>query len=160
MATSLAESLLSIFNLRPSFEHYLSTLNSLFYLAPAIAPENVRVRNADTSGSIIVEWDPPSEQSTNGPLRGYTVYYREQNYYGYHYYYRYEYLGHSINTSASTTTVVLGNLDGGKKYEIAVAAFNLYLGPRSGWQRFIVGKFSFYFSIQKKIIIGDVSFMY
>ena len=163
MATSLPESLLSIFNLRPSFEHYLSTLNSLFYLAPTLAPQNVRVRNADTSGSIIVEWDPPSEESTNGPLRGYTVYYRdqfttgEQNYY---YYYRYEYLGHSINTSASTTTVVLRNLDGGKKYEIAVAAFNLYLGPRSGWQRFIVGKFSFYFSIQKKIIIGNVSFMY
>ena len=128
------------------------------HLAPALAPENVRVRNADTSGSIIVEWDPPSEESTNGPLRGYTVYYREQNYYSYHPDYRY--LGQSINTSASTTTVVLRNLDSGKKYDISVAAFNLYLGPRSEWQRFIVGKFTFYFSFQKEIIIGDVSLMH
>ncbi|XP_067024678.1 uncharacterized protein [Acropora muricata] len=104
--------------------------------APALAPESVRVRNADTSGSIIVKWDPPSEESTNGPLRGYTVYYREQYYY---YHHDDRYLGQSTNTSASTRTIVLRNLDGGKKYEISVAAFNLYLGSRSEWQRFIVG---------------------
>lgn len=117
-----------------------------FHLAPALAPENVRVRNADTSGSILVKWDPPSKESTNGPLRGYTVYYREQNYY---YHHDYRYLGQSINTSASTTTVVLRKLDGGKKYEISVAAFNLYMGPRSEWQRFIVGKSTFCLGFQK-----------
>ena len=119
-----------------------------FHLAPALAPESVRVRNADTSGSIIVKWDPPSEESTNGPLRGYTVYYREQYYY-YYYHHDEPYLEQSINTSASTTTVVLKNLDGGKKYEISVAAFNLYMGPRSEWQRFIVGKFTFCLGFQK-----------
>ena len=96
----------------------------------------------------MVEWEPLSKGSTNGPLRGYTVYYRKQNYYRYYHDYRYEYLGQSINTSASTTTVVLRNLDGGKKYEISVAAFNLYLGPRSRWQWFIVGKLTCYFGFQ------------
>ena len=111
------------------------------YVAPALPPGNVRVENADTIGSVIVEWDPLSEEATNGVLQGYIVHYREENYYHYvHYYHYYEYLGKNVNTTSAETKVVLRNLDAGKTYEISVAAFTRYMGPRSEWQRIVVGK--------------------
>ena len=111
------------------------------HLAPGLSPENVRVKNADTPGSIIIEWDALSEEVTNGLLRGYTVYYRDKNYYvPYHYHYYHEYLGQSVNTSSSITKVILKNLDSGKEYEVSVAGFTLFMGPRSEWQQIIVGK--------------------
>ena len=103
--------------------------------------------------SIVVRWDPLTEQYANGYLRGYRVYCREQNYH--HrpdYDHRHEYLGKSINTSSSDTQVVIRNLDGGKIYEISVAAFTVRLGPHSEWQWIMVGKKIFYNSF----IIGNV----
>ena len=110
--------------------------------APIEGPGNVIVKQSIFDGhSIVVRWDPLDEKYTIGHLEGYTVYYREQNYH--HrpdYDHRYEYLGKSINTSSSDTQVVIRNLDGGKMYEISIAAFTVHLGPRSEWRWIMVGK--------------------
>lgn len=110
------------------------------HLAPNQAPANVRLEHADSRG-IRVRWDPLSEESSNGQLRGYTVCIRRQNYHEEpDYDHRYEYLGRCFNTTSSETEVVLTDLDGGREYEISVAAFTAHLGPRSDWNEIIFGK--------------------
>lgn len=104
----------------------------LFWLAPETAPENVNVEHL-THDSVLVTWDRLSEE-----LSGYTVYVR-------HYKHEYEWhddgeLGRSINVSSSESHVVLNNLEGGRRYQVSVAAFTVAWGPRSDWETFMVGK--------------------
>lgn len=88
--------------------------------------------------SILVAWDPLPEEDSNGQLRGYAVYLR---------YYKQEYewhddgeLGRMVNVSSSENHVVLNELDGGRRYQVSVAAFTVEVGPRSDWETFMVGK--------------------
>lgn len=106
-------------------------------LAPGIAPPNVRMQQL-RHNRLLVTWDSLPDNYANGDLRGYLVYYRE-------YKNQYEWspddgeLGESVNVSSSETQVVLNDLDGGRKYQISVAAFTVDVGPRSEWQAIIIG---------------------
>lgn len=90
---------------------------------------------------ILVIWDPLPDKYANGQLRGYLIYFRA---------YKREYewhddgeLGQILNVSLSETHVVLSGLDGGRKYQISVAAFTVDVGPRSEWETILVGKCAF-----------------
>lgn len=126
------------------FFHLITGLSIKIHIAPGIAPPNVRLQSM-LHNHIRVIWDPLPGKFANGELRGYFVYIRE-------YKNHYEWsddgeLGTSINVSHSETQVVLDDLDGGRKYQISVAAFTVDVGPRSEWQTIVVGKCEFLFSI-------------
>ncbi len=108
---------------------------SLLLSAPSGAPTNVRVRNFQFNG-VLVLWDAVKPEDTNGQIQGYTIYYREYKYY--YYYYSEE----SVNvTDPNVLQVVLSGLDAGGKYQIAVTAFtSAGEGPRSPWLSITVGK--------------------
>ena len=89
---------------------------------------------------ILVTWDPLPDEHSNGQLRGYTFYLRL---------YKHEYelhddgeLGRMVNVSSSDHHVIL-ELDGGRKYQVSVAAFTVETGPRSDWETFMVGMYAF-----------------
>ena len=87
---------------------------------------------------MLVTWDPLPDEFTNGQLLWYIIYLR---------FYKNEYewyddgeLGRSINVSSSETYVILDNLDGGRRYQVSVAALTVDVGPKSNWETFMVGK--------------------
>lgn len=74
----------------------------------------------------------------NGRIRRYIVNYREyKNHYQWH---DDGEEGKSINVSSSENQLVLSGLDGGRKYQVAVAAYTVDFGPRSEWETIMVGK--------------------
>ena len=89
---------------------------------------------------LLVLWDAVKPQYTNGQIRGYTVYYRDYK----DYYYNYYYGDKAENVTIEDPNVfqmVLRGLNGGSKYQIAVAAFtSVGEGPRSPWISFVVGE--------------------
>lgn len=87
---------------------------------------------------MLVTWDPLPDEFTNGQLLWYIVYLR---------FYKNEYewyddgeFGRSINVSSSETYVILDDIDGGRRYQVSVAAFTVDVGPKSNWETFMVGK--------------------
>ena len=83
-------------------------------------------------------WDPLPEKYANGKLQGYLVFTRP---------YKHEYewhddgeLGQILNISLSETHVILSGLDGGRRYQISVAAVTVDVGPLSEWETIMVGK--------------------
>lgn len=83
-------------------------------------------------------WDPVERQHRNGQIRGYTVFYREYKYYYYYYYNNVENI--TIN-DPNVFHMVLRGLNGGSKYQIAVAAFTSEgQGPLSPWISHVVGE--------------------
>ena len=90
------------------------------------------------NNNILVTWDPLSDMSANGQVRRYIVSYRE--YKNHYQWYDDGEEGKSINVSSSENQLVLGGLDGGRKYQIAVAAYTIDFGPQSDWQTIMVGK--------------------
>ena len=97
----------------------------------------MRVRNFQPN-EILVLWDAVKPQHTNGQIRGYTVFYRDYKYYYDHYKDNAENI--TIN-DPNVFQMVLRGLNGGSKYQIAVAAFtSVDHGPRSPWISFIVGE--------------------
>lgn len=124
-------------NFLEHLRYILILFNSIspFWLAPETAPENVNVEHL-THDSVLVTWDRLPEE-----LSGYTVYVR-------HYKDEYDWhddgeLGRSINVSSSESHVVLNNVEGGRRYQVSVAAFTVDWGPRSDWETFMVGKYGF-----------------
>lgn len=86
---------------------------------------------------MLVTWDSLPDEFSNGQLLGYRIYLR---------FYKNEYewhddgeLGQSVNVSSSENQVILNDLDGGRRYQISVAAFTVDVGPKSNWQTFMVG---------------------
>ena len=113
------------------------TFLDLFLLAPEIAPENVDLQPLP-GNRMLVTWDPLPDEFTNGQLLGYIIYLR---------FYKNEYewyddgeLGRSVNVSSSESQVILDDLDGGRRYQVSVAAFTVDVGPKSNWETFMVGK--------------------
>ena len=110
-----------------------SNLTFIILQAPSRGPENVHVELLQHN-RILVMWDAISSEAANGQLRGYTVYIKD-------------YHNHDpesatkSNVSSSETQIVIGHLDGGRKYTVAVTAFTVEEGPHSEWQEFIVGTF-------------------
>lgn len=85
-----------------------------------------------------VTWDPLPEEFTNGQLFEYIIFLR---------FYKHEYewhdygeLGRNVSVSSSETQVILDDLDGGRRYQVSVAAFTVDVGPKSNWITFMVGK--------------------
>lgn len=87
---------------------------------------------------VLVLWDPVERQHRNGQIRGYTVFYRDYKYY--YYYYNDNAENITIN-DPNVFQMVLRGLNGGSKYQIAVAAFTSRgQGPRSPWISHVVGE--------------------
>ena len=95
----------------------------------------MHVRNFQPN-EIQVLWDAVEPQHANGQIQGYTVYYRDYMYYYYAY--------HPENITVTDPNVfqmVLRDLHGGRKYQIAVAAFtSVGEGPQSPWVSIVVGE--------------------
>ena len=88
---------------------------------------------------MLVTWDQLPDEFANGQVLGYIIYLR---------FYKHEYqwyddgeLGRSVNVSSSETQAILDDLDGGRRYQVSVAAFTVDVGPKSNWMTFMVGKF-------------------
>jgi len=75
----------------------------------------------------------------NGQIRMYVIYYREWRHH-YHWHDDGE-LGKVVNVSSSENQLVLNDLDGGRVYQVAVAAYTIDFGPRSEWETFQVGEY-------------------
>ena len=88
---------------------------------------------------ILVLWNAVKPQYTNGLIQGYIVYYRDHK----DYYYDYEdHAGNVTITDPNVFQMVLRGLNGGSKYQIAVAAFTLAgEGPRSSWISVVAGEY-------------------
>jgi len=111
----------------------------LFLLStvPVEAPPNVRVEQLNNN-EILVFWDPLPEMYANGEIRLYVVYLREWRH---HYqWYDDDELARVVNVSSSDNQLFLSDLDGGRVYQVAVAAFTVDVGPLSDWEKFQVGK--------------------
>ena len=121
-------------------ELWYSHRNDLFtYLsAPSRAPENVHVKLLDHNG-VEVTWDPLEAKYANGKLLGYKVQIREWKSH-YEWWYNDGDVGDVIRVNSTDTHLTLENLDGGRKYQIAVAAFTVDDGPKSDWETVIIGK--------------------
>lgn len=109
------------------------------YSAPGKAPPNVHVQSLKDN-SILVMWDPLPEKYANVKLKGYMIFTRS---------YKREYewhdngeLGQILYVSLSDTHVILSGLDGGRRYQISVAAVTVDVGPRSEWTTIVVGKWA------------------
>ena len=95
----------------------------------------MRVRNFQPN-EILVLWDAVKPQYANGQIQGYTVFYREYKYY----FFKDNAENITIN-DPDVFQMVLRGLNGGSKYQIAVAAFtSMGHGPRSPWISFVVGE--------------------
>lgn len=106
--------------------------------APSRAPENVHVKLLDHNG-VEVTWDPLEAKYANGKLLGYKVHIREWKN---HYEWGYDDgdMGDVIRVNSTDTHLALEGLDGGRKYQIAVAAFTVDDGPISDWETVLIGK--------------------
>lgn len=83
-------------------------------------------------------WDQLPEKYANGKLQGYLIFTRTyKNEYEWHDDGEFEQI---LNVSISETHVVLHGLDGGRRYQISVAAFTVDVGPLSEWATIMVGK--------------------
>ena len=109
----------------------------ILFSVPVEAPPNVRVEQLKNN-EILVFWDPLPEMYANGEIRLYVVYLREWR----HHYQSYDddELARVVNAGSSDTQLFLSNLDGGRVYQVAVAAFTVDVGPLSDWEKFQVGK--------------------
>ena len=122
----------------------LTLLSSYFLLstAPVEAPPNVRVEQLKNN-EIVVLWDELPEVHANGEIRLYVVYLREWRH---HYrWYDDDELARVVNVSSSDNQLLLSDLDGGRVYQVAVAAYTVDFGPRSEWEKFQVGKYALLF---------------
>ncbi len=104
-----------------------------FFSVPSRAPNGVRVTSFDFKSDLLVEWDPLSQNYTNGKLLGYTIYFKEYNYYWSP--------NKSVDTSAHyPTRFMLKGLKPAHKYFVAVAAFTSKgVGPLSDFEYNITG---------------------
>ena len=92
------------------------------------------------NNEILVFWDPLPEQYANGEIRLYIVYLREWRH---HYQWSDDdQLARVVNVSLSDNQLLLSDFDGGRVYQVAVAAFTIDYGPRSEWEKFQVGKYA------------------
>jgi len=105
--------------------------------APTEAPPNVRVEQLKNN-EILLYWDPLPEIHANGEIRLYEVFLRHHHYQWYHD----GELVRAVNVSSSENQLLLRDLEGGRVYEVAVAAFTIEFGPRSEWEKFQVGKYA------------------
>lgn len=98
--------------------------DDLYFAVPSRAPSKVRAASHGFN-ELLVEWDPLPHQYANGRLLGYKVYYKDTDYY--------YWSEKSVNTSnADESQVVLGGVQTGRRYKIAVIAFTSKgEGPRS-----------------------------
>ena len=106
--------------------------------APSRAPENVHVKLLDQNG-VEVTWDPLEAKYANGKLLGYKVHIREWKN---HYEWGHDDgdMGDVIRVNSTDTHLALEGFDGGRKYQIAVAAFTVDDGPISDWETVLIGK--------------------
>ena len=83
-------------------------------------------------------WDAVKPQYASGQIRGYSIFYRDYR----DYYYLHEDKAENITINdPNVFQMVLRGLNGGSKYQIAVAAFtSVGQGPRSPWISFVVGE--------------------
>ncbi|PFX28263.1 Transmembrane protease serine 5 [Stylophora pistillata] len=96
----------------------------LYFTVPSRAPSNVRAASHGLN-EFLVEWDPLPHKYANGRLLGYKVYYKDTNYY-------YWSEKSVITSNADESQVVLGGVQTGRRYKIAVIAFTSKgEGPRS-----------------------------
>ena len=88
---------------------------------------------------ILVLWNAVKPQYTNGLIQGYIVYYRDTKDY---YYYYGDHAENVTITDPNVFQMVLRGLNGGSKYQIAVAAFtSAGEGPRSPRLSFAAGEY-------------------
>lgn len=98
---------------------------------PRTAPSNVRVSNIQL-GNLKVEWDPIPQQTANGRLLGYRVYFYE--------YHGYSWIQTADTSNATVHMLVLRGLKAAQMYVISVAAFTSKgAGPRSPSVYFTTG---------------------
>ena len=117
------------------YYHFIFLLST----APVEAPPNVRVEQLKNN-EIVVFWDELPEVHANGEIRLYVVYLREWRQ---HYrWYDDDELARIVNVSSSDNQLSLSDLDGGRVYQVAVAAYTVDFGPRSEWEKFQVGKYA------------------
>lgn len=109
------------------------TYSFYFFSVPSRAPTNVQVSNHGLN-EFLVQWDPVPIQYVNGRLLGYTVYYKDTQYY-------YS-LEKAVNTSdPDEPHVILTGIQTGQSYQISVAAFTSKgHGPRSSYLYITKGK--------------------
>lgn len=96
----------------------------MLFLVPSRAPNGVRVRSVQLASDLLVEWNPLPQYYANGKLLGYTIYYKEYDYWSPY---------KRVNTTTHyPTQLILKGLKGGHGYQIQVAAFTSKgVGPRS-----------------------------
>uniref|UniRef100_A0A8D1ZJZ5 Protein sidekick-1 n=1 Tax=Sus scrofa TaxID=9823 RepID=A0A8D1ZJZ5_PIG len=88
-----------------------------------------------TTSSVLVQWQPPRDESLNGLLQGYRIYYRELEYEGASATesktlktpsaLRAELTGESVNSSSALTTYELTHLKKYRRYEVLMTAYNV-----------------------------------
>ena len=107
----------------------------LCFSVPSRAPNGLRVTSFEFTSDLLVQWSPLPRQFANGKLLGYTIYYRDYNYFWSPY--------ESVNTSSPyPTQFTLKNLKPAHEYLVAVAAFTSKgVGPWSAYEYAITGMF-------------------
>ena len=98
----------------------------------------MHVKLLDHNG-VEVTWDPLEAKYANGKLLGYKVQIREWKYH-YEWWYDDGDMGDVIRVNSTDTHLTLESLDGGRKYQIAVAAITVDDGPKSDWETVLIGK--------------------
>ena len=108
------------------------------FSVPSRAPTGLWVTSFNFTSDLLVEWNPLSQQYANGELLGYTIYYRDYNYFWW-LWWPYK----SVNTSSSSLTrFTLKGLKPAHWYLVAVAAFTSKgEGPWSAYKYAITGMF-------------------
>ena len=109
---------------------------NLHFSVPSRAPANVRVANHGLN-ELLVEWDPLPPQYANGIILGYSIFYKDTQYY-------YS-LEKTVNTSKPEDShVILAGIQIDIRYRISVAAFTSKgQGPRSPYLYVTKGRCSF-----------------
>ena len=89
-----------------------------FFLAPSVAPTNIRGFAVNHS-AIILEWDSPPPISFNGIFLAYVINVTERE------------TGLTFETNTTSTSITLTSLHPDYVYECRVAAYTIAAGPFS-----------------------------